>query len=129
MAAIEKSYDALRYINAPTLEAEMKAVRINEAAIKFIQGLDEEKKLRLLKNNVLVIKYVGKEISKEKIEEVIRAAVSSEEVEEKYVRDFMRCSSISESNENFSMDKVMFIYKYGSHKAKKIAVDEKLRIR
>ena len=31
-------------------------------------------------------------------------------------------------NEEINLDKIMFIYKYGSKKAKQIAIDEKLKM-
>ena len=46
----------------------------------------------------------------------------------KYVRDFLNCSIIDRNSEIIDIDKIMFIYKYGSKKAKRIAVDEKLKM-
>ena len=54
--------------------------------------------------------------------------LSKEDVEEKYIRDFLNCSVIDRNSESIPIDKIMFIYKYGSKTAKKIAVDEKLKI-
>ena len=54
--------------------------------------------------------------------------LTKEDVEEKYVRDFLSCSIIDRNSNSIKIDKVMFIYKYGSKKAKKIAVDEKLKM-
>ena len=54
--------------------------------------------------------------------------ITKEEVEEKYVRDFLNCSMIDRNSKNFEIDKIMLIYKYGSKKARKIAVDEKLKM-
>ena len=34
---------------------------------------------------------------------------------------------IDRNSKNFEIDKIMLIYKYGSKKARKIAVDEKLK--
>jgi len=76
----------------------------------------------------LVIKYVAREISKEDLEEVLKEVLAKEEVEEKYVRDFLNCSMIDRNSKNFEIDKIMLIYKYGSKKARKIAVDEKLKM-
>ena len=54
--------------------------------------------------------------------------LENEDIEEKYVRDFLSCSMIDRNSNNFEIDKILFIYKYGSKKAKKIAVDEKLKM-
>ena len=69
-----------------------------------------------------------KEISKNDLEEVLKEALSNEDVEEKYVRDFLN-TTIDKNSDNMPMDKLMFIYQYGSKKAKKIAVDEKLKMK
>ncbi len=53
---------------------------------------------------------------------------SKDDVEEKYVRDFLNCSIIDKESDVIAIDKIMFIYKYGSKKAKRIAVDEKLKM-
>lgn len=42
--------------------------------------------------------------------------------------EFLKCSSIDRNSNTMTIDKIMFIYKYGSKKAKKIAIDEKLKI-
>ena len=54
--------------------------------------------------------------------------MSNEAVEEQYVRDFLNCSTIDKHSDIIPIDKLMFIYKHGSKKAKKIAVDEKLKL-
>ena len=48
--------------------------------------------------------------------------------EEKYIRDFLNCSVIDRNSDAIKLDKVIFIYKYGSKMAKKIAMDEKLKM-
>ena len=130
--AVSISYDALRYINEPSYKAEVIAIKNNEAAVKFIINLDKEKILSFLKENILVIRYVTRnllsQISQMEFEEILKEALSKEDIEEKYVRDFLNCSVIDRECDVLSMDKVMFIYKYGSKKAKKIAVDEKLKM-
>ena len=76
----------------------------------------------------MVIKYVSKDICREELEEVLKQVLSKEDVDETYVRDFLNCSMIDRNSSNIQMDKILFIYKYGSKKAKKIAVDEKLKM-
>ena len=125
-------YDALRYIEFPCIEAEVQAIKNNESAINFINNLNKEKLLILMKENILVIKYVSKnllnQISQEEIENLLKEVISKEEISEKYIRDFINCTLIGKNSEYFNMDKIMFIYQYGSKLAKKIAVDEKLKI-
>ena len=45
-----------------------------------------------------------------------------------YVRNFLNCSYIDRNSDKINLDKITLIYKYGSSKAKKIAVDEKLKM-
>lgn len=126
--AVKANYGALKYINTPTYEAQSIAIKQNEAAITFITDLDKDKMLAFLKINILVIKYISREISEYELEEILKQVLSNEAVEDKYVRDFLNCNIIDRNSENFKMDKIMFIYKYGSKTAKKIAVDEKLKM-
>ena len=60
--------------------------------------------------------------------EIFKEVLSKDDVDEKYVRDFLNCSIIDRNSEIIDIDKIMFIYKYGSKKAKRIAVDEKLKM-
>lgn len=107
---------------------ELVAIGSNEAAINFIKNLDKSKMLEFLKFNILVIKYISKDISRDELEEILKQVLSKEDVEEKYIRDFLNCSTIDRNSSIMTIDKMMFIYKYGSKKAKKIAVDEKLKM-
>ncbi|MDU4936019.1 MAG: hypothetical protein E6X43_11975, partial [Peptostreptococcaceae bacterium] len=59
---------------------------------------------------------------------LLKEIISKEDVSEKYIRDFLNCSTIDRESNIFKIDKIMFIYKYGSKKAKRISVDEKLKI-
>ena len=125
--AVNINYDALRYISSPCHSAQYIAVKNNDSAIRFIDDLDKNKLLEFLKINILVIKYCTFDISLNELEEVLIDVISKEDVEEKYIRDFLNCSII-DRNSDIKMDKIKFIYNYGSKKAKKIAVDEKLKI-
>ena len=130
--AVKISYDALRYIKSPSFNAQLIAVESDEAAISFIADLDKDKILEFMKVNILVIKYIenkiGKEISTEEIKNLLKETLSKEDVQEKYVRDFINCSVIDRDSDIMALDKIMFIYKYGSKKSKQIAVDEKLKM-
>jgi hypothetical protein len=76
----------------------------------------------------LVIKYFTTKLPKALVEMAFKDILSKETISEKYVRDFINCDSINQKNGNISMDKIIFIYKYGSKVCKKIAVDEKLNM-
>jgi hypothetical protein len=68
-----------------------------------------------------------KEVSKDELEAVLKEVLSTEDVDEKYIRDFLNYSTI-ENSAIMQMDKLLLIQNYGSKKAKKIAVDEKLKM-
>ena len=104
------------------------AISENESAIKFIENLDDNKKILFLKKNALVMKYIINDLSRDIVESAFKEVLSKETVPDKYVRDFINCDSINEKYGNISMDKIVFIYKYGSKTCKKIAVDEKLNM-
>ena len=84
--------------------------------------------MEFLKQNILVVKYIYKKISADNIKNAIKEAISKEDIDEKYIRDFLNCSIIDRNSNEINLDKIMFIYKYGSKKAKQIAVDEKLKM-
>lgn len=123
--AVSINYEALRYIKNPSYDIESIAIKNNEASISFI-NLDKEKMLGFLKANISVIKYIVNKVTNEEVEEVLKDVLSKEDVSEKYVRDFIN-SSVIGINSSVNLDKILFVYKYGSKKAKKITVDEKLK--
>ena len=125
--AVKINYDALRYINSPTQLVELMAIKHNEQAIQFIHVLDKIKIIEFLKVNILVLKYVNKDITKMELIELLKEVLSRDDVEEKYIRDFLNYNTI-ENNIMNDVDKIMFLYTYGSKKAKKIAVDERLKL-
>jgi hypothetical protein len=130
-AAVKTNYEALRYIHTPTHEAECIAVKSNEQAVRLVRPIDKSKLLEFLKINILVIKYIPREmtVSPHELEQVLQEVLRHEDVDEKYVRDFINCSAIDKNNETMPIDKLMLVYQYGSDAAKRITVDEKLRIK
>jgi hypothetical protein len=125
--AVRAHFEALRLIKAPTYQAKRIAVMNNEEAITFIEDLDREQILNYLKVNFLVIKYIKKEITRLDFEAVLKEVLSSEDVDEKYVRDFINYNTIDQFDMK-PLDKILFIRDYGSRKARQITVDEKLKI-
>ncbi len=107
-------------------------MKSNESAVRLIHDMNKEKSLEFLKVNILVIKHISrdmqKEVELEDLQIILKEVLSNENVDEKYVRDFLNCNVIDRNSDTFAMDKILFIHKYGSKKAKKIAVDEKLKI-
>jgi hypothetical protein len=93
--------------------------------------MDKDKFLSFLKINILAIKYIPPSItvSKEELDDVLRHVLSQDDVDEQYIRDFITCTDIERNYHEMAIDKLMFVYQYGSKKAKKITVDEKLKFR
>jgi hypothetical protein len=125
--AVKAHYEALRLIKTPTHEAKLIAIRDNEEAITFIDNLDRDQIFDYLKVNFLVIKYIKKEISRADFEAVLKEVLSKEDVAEKYVRDFINYNTMDQFDMK-PIDKILLIHEFGSRKAKKIAVDEKLKM-
>jgi hypothetical protein len=125
--AVTISYEALRYIKEPVMEAELIGIQNNEGAIQFLKEISKEKILLFLKTNILVVKYVLNDITKAELEEILKEVLGKEDVDETYVRDFIRYHSLDDSILN-EIDKIAFLYHYGSKKAKQIAVDERLKL-
>ena len=109
--AVKINYTALRYIDNPCMEAKILAIKNSEAAISFIKDSEKEDLLEFLRVNFLVIKYISKKIEKEDLEIVLKDVLSKEDVDEKYVRDFLTCNIIDRNSSTIDMDKIMFIYK------------------
>ena len=85
----------------------------------------------LLKENILVLNYVvhQPEVTLAELEQILQQVLADEATPEKYIRDFLNCSCIDKQSEQFPLDKLMFIYRYVSRLAKRIAIDEKLKMK
>ena len=77
--------------------------------------------------NVLVSKYRPADISltPDDWRDTIKAILAKEDVSEEYVRNFITCSAVDLS----PVDKILLVDDYGSQKARRIAVDEKLTLK
>ena len=126
-AAVAENYEALRYIDAPAPSAVFAAVQKAEQAVLLLSHPTKEQMLSFFALNPMVMKYVPKDciISRDELKEVLRRVLSQDDVSEPYVRAFINCSALDMS----PVDKVLFVDQWGSAKAKKITVDEKLTIK
>ena len=117
----------LRYIDAPAPSAVFAAVQKAEQAVLLLSHPTKEQMLSFFALNPMVMKYVPKDcvISRDELKEVLRRVLSQDDVPEPYVRAFINCSALDMS----PVDKVLFVDQWGSAKAKKITVDEKLTIK
>ena len=128
-AAAAQSYAALRYIDDPVFSAEALAVKNDEQALRFIKNLTTEKFISLFKINSLILKYMPPNfaIAVDAVEDALRQVIGSEEVDEKYIRDLLNNHSIGRTVSTMPIDVIALIDEYGSPKARRITVDEKLK--
>ena len=127
LAAVRGNYEALRYIENPTDEAKDLAIREDAQALRLIRNLGKEDFLHYLGLNVLVSKYIPKDISlsPDDWRDTLKDILAQEDVSEEYVRNFITCSAVDLS----PVDKILLVDDYGSQKARRITVDEKLTLK
>lgn len=118
--AVKGNWRAIQYVDNPPLDIIRKAVQEDEEAARYLDDINEENAAILIGDNVKVVKYIGQKISDEMVEKVLQSILSKEDVDPKYVVDFIECDALK-------INKVKFIRDYGSRKAKAILVDYKLR--
>jgi len=119
--AVKNHWSAIKYIEKPTVESQKIAISQSEEAITYIDIYNEERIKEFLKVNINILKYIYEDVTEELIDEVLMEKLKDEDIEEKYVKDFLNL-------EILDIDKIKFIYNYGSKKAKKILIDYKLAI-
>ncbi|NYC94273.1 hypothetical protein [Clostridium acetobutylicum] len=90
----------------------------NEEAVMYIGNMSEEEKIELVKSNVRVLKYIKFE-NQDILKSILCDKLASDEINREYIVDFLETSAIN-------IDKIKFIHKYGSKKAKMYTVDYKL---
>ena len=117
--AVRKDWSAIKYIVDPCEEAEIEAIKNSEEAMRYIK-LNSNKIIEYIRLNIKIAKYLNVDQLKE-VESIIREEISKEDLNENYMLDFIQCDA-------FDFDKVRFVYKYGSMKAKTILLDHKLSI-
>lgn len=124
------NYTSLRYVKHPTFEAQCIAIQNDDQAIRLFADAPKEHILHFLSLNILVIRYLPREklVTDEELKDVLRRTLSRDDVPEQYVRDFITCNRIETDYDWRQVDKLRIIHEYGSRRAKRIAVDEKLKI-
>lgn len=117
--AIDNYYAAIKYIEKPTLNAKIEAVRQNGEAINYISNYDLDDVKMFISVNINVVKYVYESIDPELVVEVLTDKFKDENIDDKYIRDFLEL-------EILEMNKIEFVREYGNKKTKKALVDYKL---
>jgi hypothetical protein len=120
LLAVTNHFAAIKYIANPAREVQRKAVSQNAEAVLYLKDLSEEDKLFLVEENIDVVKYL-KDVDKGAVENILKIIVNREEPDREYIIKFIKCEALP-------INKVKFIYSYGSLEAKKILVDYKLSI-
>lgn len=117
--AVRTDWRAIQFVDNPPFDVIREAVRQNEEAIRYIDVKNDDELVMLIEDNVRVIKYVGHLVSQDRVEEVLRRKLGEEDVDSRFVVDFIECDALK-------LDKVRFIKNHGSRKAKTVLVDYKL---
>ena len=131
MAAIRQSPEALRYLDPAAPEAEDLAILTDARTLRFVHNLSAARILHFISLNILVCTVLKKEqyIPEKDILQLLQHIVAQEDVPEKYIRNFMNCRSLNQIYHWTPVDKLHLVYQYGSKRAKRIAVDERLRFK
>ena len=66
-------------------------------------------------------------LTKEDVEDAVSKVLAQDDVDEQFVRNFITSTAIDQAVDLRPVDKLMLVYEKGSKKAKRIAVDEKLK--
>jgi hypothetical protein len=120
-AAVEADWRAVQYIANPEPDIKRMAVKENEEAARYMDEMSEDEAALFIMDNLKAVKYIGDRIASARLEELLREKLSDVNADREYVRDFIKCDSLK-------LDKVLFIKRYGSSKAKAILLDYKLNI-
>ena len=121
LKAISNYYTAIRFIENPTLKAKIEAIKLNGEAINYISNYDLDEIKIFISENINVVKYIYESIDVDIVVEVLIDKIKNEDIEKKYIEDFLDL-------EILEMNKINFVREYGSKNAKKLLVDYKLSI-
>lgn len=119
LAAIENYYTAVRFIKNPSLKAKIRAIQLNGEAINYISNYDLDDIKIFINENINVVKYIYGSIDVDLVVEVVKNKIKDENIEKKYIEDFLEL-------EILEMNKINFVREYGSKNAKKLLVDYEL---
>jgi len=119
LAAIENYYTAVRFIKNPSLKAKIRAIQLNGEAINYIANYDLDDIKIFINENINVVKYIYGSIDVDLVVEVVKNKIKDENIEKKYIEDFLEL-------EILEMNKINFVREYGSKNAKKLLVDYEL---
>ncbi|MBY6798287.1 hypothetical protein HYH85_19080, partial [Clostridium botulinum] len=111
LKAIENYYAAIRYIKHPTLNAKIASIMSHEEGINYISNYDLDEVKLFIYKNISVVKYIYENIDIDLVIEVLMDKIKDENIEEKYMKNFLEL-------EILEMDKINFVWEYGSKNAK-----------
>ncbi|MCR3761251.1 hypothetical protein KYB31_19945 [Clostridium felsineum] len=116
--SVQLNWEAIKYLDNPPFEVKKIAAEKNEESVMYLDNISDDEKKQFIKANIKVLKYIKFE-DDSTIKDILIDKLNSNEVERQYVVDFLEIRAIK-------MDKIKFIHKYGSKKAKMYTVDYKL---
>ncbi|OPJ62435.1 hypothetical protein [Clostridium oryzae] len=117
LAAVKNNYRAIKYIDAPALKVKIAAVAQNPSAITSFNYTDKEFYI-LLRYSLAILKYVS-DYDNDIVIGIIKYEISKGSVSPNFIYEFIKL-------EVLKIDKINFVYKFGSDNAKKYYVDYNL---
>ena len=127
--AVQESYLALRYINEPSVAVLEAAVKQDSQAMRQITKLTKDLALHLFGVSAATLGYIPNNlgVTVDEIKDIILDAISSDTVDEDYVRELINNKAIGGRQSKWPIDILSLIDRYGTRTVKKIAVGEYLR--
>ncbi|MDU1674231.1 MAG: hypothetical protein E6831_10335, partial [Veillonella sp.] len=129
LQAVQESYLALRYIDEPSVAVLEAAVKQDPQAMRQITNLTKDLALHLFKVSAAIVGYIPNTlgVTVDEIKDIILDAISSDTVDEDYVRELINNKAIGGRQSKWPIDILSLIDRYGTRTVKRIAVGEYLR--
>ena len=129
LQAVQESYLALRYIDEPSVAVLEAAVKQDPQAMRQITTLTKDLALHLFKVSAAIVGYIPNTlgVTVDEIKAIIVDAISSDTVDEDYVRELINNKAIGGRQSKWPIDILSLIDMYGTRAVKKVAVGEYLK--
>jgi hypothetical protein len=127
LLAVQKNNDALKYIESPTEKVILTALKGTPKLFRLLTPVTKEQASYYLAHVISVIDFLDGLLSTKEIEEILKKVIAQEDVEEEYIRLLIQNKTIDRVSSVIAIDKIQLIDRYGSLRAKKITVDERLK--
>ena len=129
LQAVKENYLALRYIDDPSVAVLEAAVKQDPQAMRQITKLTKELALHLFSVSAATLGYIPNNlgVTVDEIKSIIVSAISSDTVDEGYIRELINNKAIGGRQSKWPIDLLSLIDAYGTRAVKKVAVGEYLK--